>query len=605
MGGFSAACVLLAPAPVHAALYDAPAGFYDSATGTGSTLKSQLTSIMSSGHIQRSYGDFRFSAELSDRAPNNSNNILLVYNRASVDSTWNLNGSLPWNREHVWPQSRQPGSASNGSTGNIGDPHALRPANTQINSNRGNDPFGFASTTGSYGSIGSSWYPGDADAGDIARSLFYSATRYASSGLQLVNGTPSGNQMGDLASLIAWHYLDTPDDFERRRNHVIFSQAENPSYYTNNRNAFVDRPEFVHSVFVDNLNDTQLSLAGASTAADGGSTLDLDFGRVIVGSALPTAQTVTLNKSGSDGTYYEVSTSSAGVTSSVNGRYNAFAVGGSGTQNIEVGLTGSTATAGLIGGDVIINNLDVTDGLGNGFGDRDGNDVISASLEVLNHSNASFASGSDLNVLNLDFGTINQGTAGVAIDFDLFNFAPSGLFTADLEVDTVVAGAGDSSIITTDLTAGVSLTANTSQTFSALLDTADEGDFSASYVLRTSDEDIAGATEGDFLIINLIAEVIAAGFIDGDYDGSGFVSQADLDLVLLNWGSDTIPASWLAGEQFDGVQVSQNELDGVLLNWGNGTPPSVNAIPEPATAGVLGLASLIVLGRRRGRSAIG
>ena len=205
--------------------WDAPLGYYSSATGTGATLKSQLTSIMSTGHIQRQYGDFRNSAAIHDQDPANPNNILLSYNRASVPATWDAGAT--WNREHVWPVSRQPGSASNSSRGNLGDPHALRPVNPSINSSRSNDPFGFDTTTGGYGSQGSHWYPGDADKGDIARMLFYSDTRWSSLGLSLTDGFPDGNQMGDLASLVAWNYLDPPDEFERRRNHTIYSQAYN------------------------------------------------------------------------------------------------------------------------------------------------------------------------------------------------------------------------------------------------------------------------------------------------------------------------------------------------------------------------------------------
>ena len=172
--------------------FSPPASYYSGATGTGATLKSQLTSAMSAGHIQRAYGDFRNSASVSDRDPNNPSRIILVYNLASVNATWD-SGST-WNREHVWPQSRQPGSASNSTRGNLGDPHALRPCNPSINSSRGNKPFGTSAASGNFGSLGTFYFPGDTDKGDVSRSLFYSATRYASTGLSLVNGVPVGTR---------------------------------------------------------------------------------------------------------------------------------------------------------------------------------------------------------------------------------------------------------------------------------------------------------------------------------------------------------------------------------------------------------------------------
>ena len=95
--------------------------------------------------------------------------------------------------------------------------------------------------------------------------------------------------------------------------------------------------------------------------------------------------------------------------------------------------------------------------------------------------------------------------------------------------------------------------------------------------------------------------------LEGDYDGNGFVSQADLDLVLLNWGDSSLPSGFEEGNipggaPFDAL-ISQNELDGVLLNWGNGTPPApaIAAVPEPATAALAGLGGLLLLGRRRSR----
>ncbi|MEM8496187.1 MAG: endonuclease [Planctomycetota bacterium] len=225
-----------------------PAGFYDAATGTGDTLEAQLAAIMADGHRQQRYGDFRQSAAIHDADPDNPGHILLTYDRRSVDDEWD--SGRTWNREHVWPVSRQPGSSSNSERGNLGDPHALRPATPGVNSSRGNKPFGFADSSGDFGAESNGFYfPGDDDKGDVARSLFYSATRYGDTGISLVLGSPGSNQMGDLEALLAWHRDDPPDEFERRRNHTIYSQAENPSYYTNNRNAYVDEPEFAYSVF--------------------------------------------------------------------------------------------------------------------------------------------------------------------------------------------------------------------------------------------------------------------------------------------------------------------------------------------------------------------
>ena len=137
--------------------FSPPSSYYSGATGTGVALRTQLTSAMSAGHDQRSYGDFRSSARYHDKDPNNSSNILLGYNRFSVPNNWN--SGVTWNREHVWPQSRQPGSASNSTRGNLGDPHALLPMNPSINSSRGNKPFGNANTTGNFGSLGSYYFP--------------------------------------------------------------------------------------------------------------------------------------------------------------------------------------------------------------------------------------------------------------------------------------------------------------------------------------------------------------------------------------------------------------------------------------------------------------
>jgi hypothetical protein len=83
-----------------------------------------------------------------------------------------------------------------------------------------------------------------------------------------------------------------------------------------------------------------------------------------------------------------------------------------------------------------------------------------------------------------------------------------------------------------------------------------------------------------------------------DYDASGLVEQADLDLVLLNWGSellDPAAAGWI--NDLPQGPIDQAELDKVLLNWGAASTLIAAAVPEPSTLPlcVLGTLGLLLL----------
>ena len=61
--------------------------------------------------------------------------------------------------------------------------------------------------------------------------------------------------------------------------------------------------------------------------------------------------------------------------------------------------------------------------------------------------------------------------------------------------------------------------------------------------------------------------------IVGDYDGSGLVSQGDLNLPLIWWGTSfsaagPFPVEWVNQPPIDGL-ISQNELNEPLINWGD------------------------------------
>jgi hypothetical protein len=91
----------------------------------------------------------------------------------------------------------------------------------------------------------------------------------------------------------------------------------------------------------------------------------------------------------------------------------------------------------------------------------------------------------------------------------------------------------------------------------------------------------------------------------GDYNASGAVEQADLDLVLLHWGEPAAPPppDWTGRPP--AVTVDQDELDAVLLGWGDGAQAADArgaAAPEPATCVLLLTAMGAILQKaRRGR----
>ena len=135
-----------------------------------------------------------------------------------------------WN--HVWPQSKLGASASPSVANIASDLQNLKPANPVINSNRGNLPY--AAGSGSHGFVSGGYFPGEADKGDLARIILYMHVRW--------NLTINTSTVGDLDLLLRWHIQDPVDDFERNRNEVIYNSQ-------NNRNPFIDHPEFAERIW--------------------------------------------------------------------------------------------------------------------------------------------------------------------------------------------------------------------------------------------------------------------------------------------------------------------------------------------------------------------
>ncbi|MDP2721559.1 MAG: endonuclease [Bacteroidales bacterium] len=268
-----------------------PSGYYDGAEGlSGEALKSELHQIIK-GHTTYSYNDLRdFILKNTDEDPNNSNNVILLYTgRSQAKSTFGGNAN-DWNREHVWAKSH----GNFGTTPPAGtDAHHLRPTDASVNSTRGNLDFDMGGNPISEAPgcfvDGDSFEPRDAVKGDVARMIFYMATRYEGGNgepdLEVVDrvNTSPAPEHGKLSVLIQWNLQDPPDDFERHRNDVIHYQ------YQHNRNPFIDHPEYVDAIWGD---PSAMQMIGLSP---------------IVAYPNPTTGSVTLN--GLDGSYtYTVTT---------------------------------------------------------------------------------------------------------------------------------------------------------------------------------------------------------------------------------------------------------------------------------------------------------
>jgi endonuclease I len=240
-----------------------PSGYYDSASGlSGDNLKSTLHNIIKD-HKEFSYTststDIWDILKESDMDTANSANVILFYSGWSVNAAQEYNDGSGWSREHVWAKSHGDFGTDKGAGT---DAHHLRPCDISVNSARGNDDFdnggdfyidGDGATTCK--TDADSWEARDEVKGDVARMLFYMAVRYEGDNgepdLELVDAvntvvlnTTGKGYHGKLSTLLEWHKADPVDSFEINRNNVIYSFQEN-------RNPFIDHPEYVDKVWGD------------------------------------------------------------------------------------------------------------------------------------------------------------------------------------------------------------------------------------------------------------------------------------------------------------------------------------------------------------------
>ena len=265
---WGAVAFVAVPQAVIADAYSPAAGFYDAATGLSGAALDKALHDLTKGQTVRTYDQLRQDLAVTDRDwtypppvsnPTGVTNILLMYSFGwsgySRSGVWD--GGVTWNREHTWPDSRGVGQPDTGP--DFSDLHHLRAANPSANTSRSNNWYDEGGSLGPVSSApnarltANTWEPPDVDKGWVARAILYMATRYDGSeanttDLVLVETPPTsttGNppQMGRLSTLLRWNRRFPPQEWERRRNQIIFDT------YQHNRNAFIDHPDFADAIY--------------------------------------------------------------------------------------------------------------------------------------------------------------------------------------------------------------------------------------------------------------------------------------------------------------------------------------------------------------------
>ena len=257
-----------------------PTGYYDGTAGlSGAALKTKLSSIISSGHQTKSYD------ALDDEYPNSDKDsyyekdgtVLDIYSENPTETdpyvyqfgvkkcgNYKIEGDC-YNKEHIFPQGY-----FNKASPMVSDIHHIVPTDGKVNGMRSNFPFGNVGSSVSYTSkngskLGTSnsvnysgkvFEPINEFKGDVARMIFYFATRYEAKLKDfdandiLTNTSFPGIQSWELEVLKQWHTQDPVSQREIDRNNAAYT-------YQRNRNPFIDHPEYVDLIWGTTTPDTE------------------------------------------------------------------------------------------------------------------------------------------------------------------------------------------------------------------------------------------------------------------------------------------------------------------------------------------------------------
>ena len=208
--------------------------------------------------------------EVAQRVEQSPGKVLDIYR----DSTYEIKTEdREYNREHSWPKSYgfPHLEAANAA---YTDMHALFISDAGYNSSRNNRPYRNCgedcrekpTAGGDANRVGvKAWETWSGRRGDVARAIFYMDVRYeggthSETGnwepdlvvtdnlTQIADSSTGANEakayMGLRHVLLEWHQEDPVDEREQRHNETV---AE----FQNNRNPFVDHPEWVECVFMN------------------------------------------------------------------------------------------------------------------------------------------------------------------------------------------------------------------------------------------------------------------------------------------------------------------------------------------------------------------
>lgn len=252
-----------------------PPGYYNGASGLyGTALKQALHNIIKD-HQPRTYAQLWSDFALTDRKPNDKVWDMYSYNPSGSQpyeyeffsdqcGNYNSEGDC-YNREHSFPASW-----FNDAYPMYSDLFQLVPSDGYVNNRRSNYPFGevgtatwtsangskvgTSSTTGYGGTV---FEPIDTFKGDFARNMLYMAVRYYNQdsgwpGSDMTNGAeprPWARKM-----LLEWHLADPVSTKELNRNNVVYTLQQN-------RNPFIDRPEFAEMIWGENAGSNENNVA--------------------------------------------------------------------------------------------------------------------------------------------------------------------------------------------------------------------------------------------------------------------------------------------------------------------------------------------------------